>query len=104
MVGGPTTFRTKRDVEAYLSTVRADMERGIWIDPTPAGSACGVRHAVVGAKELMARFGQSTSRAALIYQHATKDRDHEIADALSAMIESKLAHDLKTSERCHDVG
>jgi hypothetical protein len=25
MVSGPTTFRTKRDAEAYLSTVRADM-------------------------------------------------------------------------------
>jgi integrase len=43
-------------------------------------------------KELMARFGQSTSRAALIYQHATQDRDREIADALSTMIEAKLEH------------
>jgi len=41
-------------------------------------------------KELMARFGQSTSRAALIYQHATQDRDHEIADALNGLIEAKL--------------
>jgi hypothetical protein len=41
-------------------------------------------------KELMARFGQSTPRAALIYQHATQDRDQEIADALSSMIEAKV--------------
>ncbi len=49
--------------------------------------------AMTGAstKELMARFGQSTSRAALIYQHATKDRDREIADALNGLIEAKLA-------------
>ena len=33
MVGAPTTFRTKRDAEAYLSTVRADMERGVWVNP-----------------------------------------------------------------------
>ena len=33
MVGAPTTFRTKRDAEAYLSTVRADMERGPWVNP-----------------------------------------------------------------------
>ena len=48
--------------------------------------------AMTGAstKELMARFGQSTSRAALIYQHATEDRDHEIADALNGLIEAKL--------------
>jgi hypothetical protein len=36
MVGAPTTFRTKRDAEAFLSTVRADMERGVWVD-TRAG-------------------------------------------------------------------
>ena len=41
-------------------------------------------------KELMARFGQSTPRAALIYQHATQDRDREIADALNGMIEARL--------------
>ena len=47
--------------------------------------------AMTGAstKELMARFGQSTSRAALIYQHATQDRDHEIAEALNGLIEAK---------------
>ena len=33
MVAAPTTFRTKRDAEAYLSTVRADMERGTWVNP-----------------------------------------------------------------------
>ena len=50
--------------------------------------------AMTGAstKELMARFGQSTPRAALIYQHATQDRDKEIADALNGMIEARLAH------------
>ena len=48
--------------------------------------------AMTGAstKELMARFGQSTSHAALIYQHATQDRDHEIADALNVLIQTKL--------------
>lgn len=34
-------------------------------------------------KELMARMGHSSLRAALIYQHATKDRDAAIAAALS---------------------
>ncbi len=34
MVAAATTFRTKRDAEAYLSTVRADMERGLWINPS----------------------------------------------------------------------
>jgi len=41
-------------------------------------------------KELMSRMGHASPRAALIYQHATEDRDHKIAGALSDMIEKKL--------------
>jgi len=33
----------------------------------------------------MARMGHSSIRAALIYQHATKDRDAAIATPLSAL-------------------
>jgi integrase len=39
-------------------------------------------------KELMARMGHSSSRAALIYQHATLERDRVLADALSKLAES----------------
>jgi Phage integrase family len=43
-------------------------------------------------RELMRRMGHSTVRAALIYQHATDDRDQAIAKALNALIEAeKLA-------------
>jgi integrase len=40
--------------------------------------------ALTGAstKELMARMGHSSVRAAMIYQHATRDRDREIARAM----------------------
>jgi integrase len=37
-------------------------------------------------RELMARMGHSSMRAALIYQHATKDRDAAIAAALSQLV------------------
>jgi integrase len=37
-------------------------------------------------KELMNRMGQASPRAALIYQHATRDRDVAIASALSKQI------------------
>jgi len=37
-------------------------------------------------KELMSRMGHASPRAALIYQHATKDRDAAIAAALSKLI------------------
>jgi Phage integrase family len=38
-------------------------------------------------KELMARIGHSSTRAAMIYQHATRDGDQAIAAALDALIE-----------------
>lgn len=39
-------------------------------------------------KELMARMGHASPRAALIYQHAIRERDHAIAQALDDMIEA----------------
>jgi integrase len=36
--------------------------------------------------ELMARLGHSTPGAAMRYQHAARDRDQEIAEALSRMV------------------
>ena len=41
-------------------------------------------------KELMSRMGHSSSRAALIYQHATQDRDAVIAAHLSALVTDAL--------------
>ncbi|MGH9154884.1 MAG: tyrosine-type recombinase/integrase [Acidimicrobiales bacterium] len=38
-------------------------------------------------KELMARLGHSSPRAAMIYQHAADDRDRRIAEGLDAMAE-----------------
>lgn len=49
----------------------------------------GTLAAATGAslKELMARLGHSSTRAALIYQHATRDRDQDqaIAQALGGL-------------------
>ena len=47
--------------------------------------------AMTGAstKELMSRMGQSSPRAALIYQHATQERDVAIANGLSNLIEAQ---------------
>lgn len=41
-------------------------------------------------KELMHRMGQSTMRAALIYQHATDERAREIADRLNELVEGEI--------------
>ncbi len=39
-----------------------------------------------GTKELMYRLGHSSHQAALRYQHATRDRDRSIADAINEVI------------------
>ncbi len=40
-------------------------------------------------KELMARLGHSSTRAAMIYQHASAERDRRIAERLTAMVEEE---------------
>ena len=49
----------------------------------------GTLAAATGAslKELMARLGHSSTRAALIYQHASRDRDQAIARALGGLVQ-----------------
>jgi integrase len=42
-------------------------------------------------RELMGRMGHSTTRAALIYQHRTVERDRLIAAAMGGIIEAELA-------------
>ena len=40
-------------------------------------------------KDLMARMGHDSARAALIYQHATSEADQEIAAALSGLVDGE---------------
>jgi hypothetical protein len=42
----------------------------------------------ITTRELMARIGHSSPRAALIYQHATEERDRAVADQLDALTAS----------------
>jgi hypothetical protein len=51
-------------------------------------STHGTPHAASGAstRELMHRMGNASMRAALIYQHATSERDREIADGMDRRI------------------
>lgn len=43
-------------------------------------------------KELMARLGHASPRAALIYQHATAERDRSVADGLESLIIAARNH------------
>ncbi|MET8234867.1 hypothetical protein ABZS77_29745 [Micromonospora sp. NPDC005298] len=43
-------------------------------------------------RELMQRMGHASMRAALIYQHATSERDREIASAMDRRIAKRARH------------
>jgi hypothetical protein len=49
-------------------------------------------------RELMARLGHSSPRAAMRYQHAAADRDRDIADRLNVLIESTSRRDAEVIE------
>lgn len=53
----------------------------------------------VSTKDLMARMGQDSSRAALIYQHASRQVDQTIADKLSALITDATSTDSAPNNR-----
>ncbi|PBC63571.1 hypothetical protein BKI49_12300 [Streptomyces sp. Tue6028] len=50
-------------------------------------------------RELMARMGHSTARAALIYQHASADRDRLIADAVSGLVKKGRKRGARRSKK-----
>jgi integrase len=62
--------------------------------------AAGTQAAVAGAttKELMARLGHSSPRAALIYQHATPERDLQLAAQLDLLAASSRPEDPPVGE------
>ncbi|MEY2472956.1 MAG: hypothetical protein QOK28_2285 [Actinomycetota bacterium] len=77
---------------------RSTFRKRVWLPATKTVGLTGLRFhdlrhtagtlaARTGAttKELMARLGHASPRAAMIYQHATADRDEHIAAGLAAM-------------------
>jgi integrase len=103
------TLRPEADVLLFTSPTGKPLRHGnfrrrVWL---PALAASGVdihlhdlRHtgnglvAEAGAnlRELMERLGHSTSRAALIYLHSTSERQHMLADEVSARVLSELGN------------
>ena len=91
--------------EAYVFTTpqgdpleRSNFRNRVWAPATAATGVDGLRFhdlrhtagtlaARTGAttKELMARLGHSSPRAAMVYQHAADDRDRLIAERLATM-------------------
>ncbi len=91
---------------------RGNFRKRVW---APAAKASGLEHlrfhdlrhtgntlaAATGAstRELMSRMGHASPRAALIYQHATSDRDRVIADALGSMLAAAAPTELAQVRR-----
>jgi integrase len=82
---------------------RGNFRRRTWVTALkkaglPATHFHDLRHtgnhltAMAGAnlRELMARMGHSSTRAALIYLHSTDERQREIADALGELVAGEL--------------
>ena len=65
-----------------------------WFSPHALRRACATQFQMmpgITTKELMARIGHSSPRAALIYQHATAERDREVATFLEARFDAAKA-------------
>lgn len=112
------------DADAYVFTSstglpleRSNFRIRIWLPAVEAAGLRGfrfhdLRHtagtlaARTGAttRELMARLGHSSPRAAMVYQHAAEDRDRRIAEGLDAMAaEAGLAPVVPIGERKQDL-
>lgn len=87
---GVTPRRTNFNRIWQRATARAGVEGLHFHDLRHSGNTLA---AATGAslRELMARMGHASVRAALIYQHATADRDRHIADQLSLLAEEARA-------------
>ena len=85
-VGASTGRGTTRAEQGHLSAActAAGIPDAHFHDLRHTG---GTLAATTGAtpKELMTRLGHSSTRAAMIYQHATRDRDKVIAQALGTL-------------------
>jgi integrase len=77
----------------WLPAIRSTRMRGLRFHDLR--HTAGTLAARTGAttKELMARLGHSSPNAALIYQHASADRDRSIADGLGAMFRDAQEQD-----------
>lgn len=87
------TLRRSRFHAAWrAATKAADVPRLRFHDLRHVGNTLA-SNTGANLRELMARMGHASPRAALIYQHATAERDRAIADALGEMIIEALADD-----------
>jgi integrase len=84
--GIPLRRNFNRIWHAALKGAKIPKETGLHLhDLRHTGSTWSAQSGAT-LKELMARIGHSSTRAAMIYQHASRDRDDAIATALNVLI------------------
>jgi integrase len=99
--GEPIT-RALLSKEWQAARTAADAPEGLRIhDLRHHAATLTARMPGITTKELMARIGHASPRAALIYQHATEQRDREIAAYLDDAISPN--HDDRQPVRCRDL-
>lgn len=76
-----------RETDWARTVIKAGLQKGFHFHDLRHTGNQMAAEAGATTRELMQRMGQSTVRAALIYQHATSVRDRQIADALNARVE-----------------
>jgi integrase len=81
----PGNYITASNIRKYLKRAAAEVGRDdLTFHSLRHTGATLAAQAGATTRELMERLGHSTPRAAMIYQHATHERDQAIADALAA--------------------
>jgi integrase len=86
---GGTLRRSKFQAAWRKATKAADVPLLYFHDLRHVGNTLA-SNTGANLRELMAPMGHASPQAALIYQHATAERDRAIADALGAMIEEAV--------------
>ncbi|GHF62381.1 integrase [Amycolatopsis bartoniae] len=76
-----------RETDWARTVVKAGLPKGFHFHDLRHTGNQMAAEAGATTRELMQRMGQSTVRAALIYQHATSVRDRQIAEELNARVE-----------------
>jgi integrase len=89
-----------KDVDWPAITQAVDLPGLRFHDLRHTGNTLAAPYA--STRELMSRMGHSSTRAAIIYQHATSDRDRVIADALDKLLAAGHAAPEATNEELDD--
>jgi len=92
MQPGQQQRRTNEDECPHLAARQLEVF-GTVGKPLPTSSEAGA-----SLRELMERMGHSSTRAALIYQHSSTERQRALADTVGALVIAKLGSEHDSSQ------